>query len=78
MCSFLFCLYNRRKVKTAGGLHERCTFFCFDVQGDANNDCMSLVTEQQYFSNLYDELLCTTTRDDHLKHSIVQILCIIK
>ena len=72
------CLCHHRKVKIAGGLHERCTFFCFDVQSDANIDCMTQTTEQQYLNKLYDELLCTTTRIDHLKHSLVQILCITK
>ncbi len=67
-----------RKVQIAGGLHERCSFFCFDVYGDSDADHLTGVDEQQFFSNLYDNLLSTTATNRQSKYSLVQVLCVVK
>ncbi len=51
---FVFGLHYWRKIQMAGGLHERCTFFCFDVHGDADTDHITSITEQRFFANLYE------------------------
>jgi hypothetical protein len=65
-------------VQIAGGLHERCTFFCFDVHGNSDVDHKTPLTEQKYFDDLYDTLLNTNTNNSQVKFSLVQILCIVK
>ncbi len=71
-------LHFYRKVKTAGGLHERCSFFCFDVYSEDDADYTNETDEKQYFLNLYDTLLSKTASNHQSKYSLVQILCVVK
>ncbi|CAF1098331.1 unnamed protein product [Rotaria sp. Silwood1] len=48
------------KVQIADGLHERC-FFCFDVNGDTDITQLTLVAEKQFYENLCDDLLSSTS-----------------
>jgi hypothetical protein len=78
VCLFFFRLHQTRKVQIGGGLHERCTFFCFDVNGDTDGTHLTPHAEKQFYANLYDDLLSSTSVNNQLKYSLVQIFFIIK
>ncbi|CAF1233206.1 unnamed protein product, partial [Rotaria magnacalcarata] len=65
------------RVQIAGGLHERCTFFCFDVQGDGIEH-LQPSAEKEFYSNLYDDLMSVTTQHNQINYSLVQVLCVVK
>ncbi|CAM4970814.1 unnamed protein product [Rotaria socialis] len=66
------------KVQIAGGLHERCTYFCFDVTGDIDLNQLTPITEKQFYSSLYDNLLSSVVVNNQVKFSLVQIFFIVK
>lgn len=67
-----------RKVQIAGGLHERCTFFCFDVNDRVGLDHLTPVAEQEYFSSLYDDLLSSRSASNQQRFSLAQVFYIVK
>ena len=67
-----------RKVQIAGGLHERCTYFCFDVQSGSDTDLMPPLDEKEFYLSLYDDLLSTATQSNQVKFSLVQVLYAVK
>lgn len=65
-------------MQIAGGLHERCTYFCFDVNGDTDATQLTPLAEKQFYANLYDDLLSSTSINNQVKYSLVQVFFIIK
>jgi len=74
---FCICIFIV-KFNIAGGLHERCTYFRFDVQDDPDVDRLMPLAEQKFYMNSYADLLCPTTQTNHIKHALAQVLCIVK
>lgn len=83
-CSSILFDYNvlflghHRKVQIAGGLHERCTFFCFDVNRQNDPSQMTPLAEKEYFSSLYDDLLSSKSTSNQQKYSLAQVFFIVK
>ena len=65
-------------MQIAGGLHERCTFFCFDIKNDSDVTQLTPHAENQFYTNLYDDLLSTSSVNNQQKFSLVQLFFIIK
>ncbi|CAF1394206.1 unnamed protein product [Didymodactylos carnosus] len=66
------------KIQIAGGLHERCDFFCFDVNSDTNSTQLTPFAEKQFYANMYDDLLSSSSVENKLNYSLTQIFFIIK
>lgn len=65
-------------MKIAGGLHERCNYFCFDVNDQSNNTQLTPLAEKQYYASLYDDLLsCNLVNNSH-SYSLSQLYFVIK
>ena len=75
---FSFNFYLFSKVQIAGGLQERCTYFCFDIHDETNYSQLSPTVEQMFYSDLYDQLLSTNTASVQINYSLAQLLFIIK
>lgn len=67
-----------RKVQMAGGLHERCNYFCFDVNDQSNRTQLTPLAEKQFYSGLYDELLSLNATNNRLSYSLSQLYFVIK
>ena len=76
--SYPFCVYADRKVQIAGGLHQICAHFCFNVQGGSDTDLIPPLAEKEFYLNLYDDLLSTAIESSQVKFSLVQSLCVVK
>ncbi|CAF4093397.1 unnamed protein product [Adineta steineri] len=66
------------KVQEAGGLHERCTYFCFDVSHHTDSTPLTPHSEEKYYSNLYDNLLSLASSTMQLKYTLAQVFFVIK
>lgn len=67
-----------RKVQIAGGLHERCTYFCFDVNSNSEVSGLTPIAEKQFYSNLYDDLLSSVAISNQIKFSLAQVFFVVK
>ena len=67
-----------RKVQIAGGLHERCTFFCFDVNSNTEVTQLTPIAEEQFYSNLYDDLLSSVSIHNQTRFSLAQVFLVVK
>ena len=65
-------------MQIAGGLHERCTFFCFDVNHQNDQVQLTPVAEKEYFSSLYENLLSARSLNEKQKYSIAQLFFVVK
>ena len=72
------CLRYFRKVQIAGGLHERCCYFCFDINNKSNFTQLTPVAERQYYSDVYDNLLASDSTNEPLHYSLPQLYFVIK
>ena len=72
------CLRYFRKVQIAGGLHERCCYFCFDINNKSNFTQLTPVAERQYYSDVYDNLLASDSTSEPLHYSLPQLYFVIK
>ena len=73
-----FHMYSFRKVQIAGGLHERCNYFCFDVTDQSNRTQLTPFAEKQLYSTMYDELLSLNPASNRLCYSLSQLYFVIK
>jgi hypothetical protein len=66
------------KVQIAGGLHERCTYLCFDVKDESSDIRLTPTTENQYFCSLYNQLLSANSTNSQSNYSLSQLFFVIK
>jgi hypothetical protein len=67
-----------RRVQIAGGLHERCTYLCFDVSDESSGTHFTPTAEKQHFCALYDQLLSSNSANSRSKYSLSQLFFVIK